>query len=114
MTAAVRAAAASGGCGLLDRPAGSPLRHVRLRLRQLAAANRAAAAIAAVAMAAAATAAAATAAISTKVATSDDEAAPAAPAEAGASVRPIPPRPMADPNASIGQQRNVVRTSFLR
>jgi hypothetical protein len=40
--------------------------------------------------------------------------APKAPAEAGASVKPIPPRPMADPNASIGQQRNVVRTSFLR
>jgi hypothetical protein len=37
-----------------------------------------------------------------------------APAEAGASVKPIPPRPMADPNASVGQQRNVVRTSFLR
>jgi hypothetical protein len=40
--------------------------------------------------------------------------APKAPAEAGASVKPIPPRPMADPNASVGQQRNVVRTSFLR
>jgi hypothetical protein len=38
----------------------------------------------------------------------------AAPAEAGASVKPIPPRPMADPNASVGQQRSVVRTSFLR
>jgi hypothetical protein len=37
-----------------------------------------------------------------------------APAEAGASVKPIPPRPMADPNASVGQQRSVVRTSFLR
>jgi hypothetical protein len=43
-----------------------------------------------------------------------DEKAPAAPAEAGASVRPVAPRPMADPNASVGQQRNVVRTSFLR
>jgi hypothetical protein len=42
------------------------------------------------------------------------ESAPKAPAEAGASVKPIPPRPMADPNASVGQQRNVVRTSFLR
>jgi hypothetical protein len=40
--------------------------------------------------------------------------APKAPAEAGASVKPVPPRPMADPNASVGQQRNVVRTSFLR
>jgi hypothetical protein len=36
------------------------------------------------------------------------------PSEAGASLKPIPPRPMADPNASVGQQRNVVRTSFLR
>jgi hypothetical protein len=44
----------------------------------------------------------------------DGEEAPKAPAEAGASVKPIPPRPMADPNASIGQQRSVVRTSFLR
>jgi hypothetical protein len=44
----------------------------------------------------------------------DSDKAPKAPAEAGASVKPIPPRPMADPNASIGQQRNVVRTSFLR
>jgi hypothetical protein len=26
----------------------------------------------------------------------------------------MPPRPMADPNASVGQQRSVVRTSFLR
>jgi hypothetical protein len=43
-----------------------------------------------------------------------DEPAPAAPAEAGASVRPIPPRPMADPNASISHSRNVVRTSFVR
>ena len=43
-----------------------------------------------------------------------EEKAPAAPAEAGASARPVAPRPMADPNASIGQQRNVVRTSFLR
>ena len=42
------------------------------------------------------------------------ESAPKAPAEAGASVKPIAPRPMADPNASVGQQRNVVRTSFLR
>jgi hypothetical protein len=40
--------------------------------------------------------------------------APAAPAEAGASFRSIPPRPMADPNASIGHSRNVVRTSFVR
>jgi hypothetical protein len=40
--------------------------------------------------------------------------APAAPAEAGASIRPIPPRPMADPNASIGHSRAVVRTSFVR
>jgi hypothetical protein len=40
--------------------------------------------------------------------------APAAPAEAGASIRPVAPRPMADPNAAIGQQREVVRTSFLR
>ena len=40
--------------------------------------------------------------------------APKAPAEAGASVKPVAPRPMADPNASVGQQRNVVRTSFLR
>jgi len=39
---------------------------------------------------------------------------PAAPAEAGAQYRPIPPRPMADPNASVGYQRNVVRTSFVR
>jgi hypothetical protein len=43
----------------------------------------------------------------------EDEA-PAAPAEAGASVKPLPPRPMSDPNAQIGQQREVVRTSFLR
>jgi hypothetical protein len=44
-----------------------------------------------------------------------EEAAPAAPAEAGASmIRPIPPRPMSDPNASVGHQRNVVRTSFVR
>jgi hypothetical protein len=43
----------------------------------------------------------------------EDEA-PAAPAEAGASVKPLPPRPMADPNAKLGQQREVVRTSFLR
>ena len=40
--------------------------------------------------------------------------APKAPAEAGASVKPIPPRPMSDPNARVGQQRNVVRTSFRR
>jgi hypothetical protein len=45
---------------------------------------------------------------------SDSDKAPKAPAEAGASVKPIPPRPMSDPNASVGQQRNVVRTSFLR
>jgi len=44
----------------------------------------------------------------------DSDKAPKAPAEAGASVKPIPPRPMADPNASIGQQRSVVRTSFIR
>jgi hypothetical protein len=43
-----------------------------------------------------------------------DEPAPAAPAEAGASLRAVPPRPMADPNASIGHSRNVVRTSFVR
>jgi hypothetical protein len=45
---------------------------------------------------------------------SGDEAAPDAPAEAGAAVRPVPPRPMSDPNAAIGQSRDVVRTSFLR
>jgi hypothetical protein len=27
---------------------------------------------------------------------------------------PVPPRPMADPNASVGQSREVVRTSFVR
>jgi hypothetical protein len=43
-----------------------------------------------------------------------DESAPAAPAEAGASIRPIPPRPMADPSAKVARQRNVVRTSFVR
>jgi hypothetical protein len=26
----------------------------------------------------------------------------------------VAPRPMSDPNAAIGQQREVVRTSFLR
>jgi hypothetical protein len=43
-----------------------------------------------------------------------DESAPAAPAEAGASIRPIPPRPMADPSAKVARERNVVRTSFVR
>jgi hypothetical protein len=43
-----------------------------------------------------------------------DEPAAAAPAEAGAAVRPIPPRPMADPSAKVAHQRNVVRTSFVR
>jgi hypothetical protein len=27
---------------------------------------------------------------------------------------PIPPIPMADPNASVGRQRNLIRTSFAR
>jgi hypothetical protein len=27
---------------------------------------------------------------------------------------PVPPRPIADPNASISRPRNVVRTSFVR
>jgi hypothetical protein len=27
---------------------------------------------------------------------------------------PMPPAPMADPNASIGRQRDVVRVSFAR
>ena len=39
-----------------------------------------------------------------------EEAAP----EESASARMVPPLPMADPNASVGQQRNVVRTSFTR
>src|SRR5690606_30474728 len=47
-----------------------------------------------------------------------DEAAPApapAPVEAkDARIRQIPPRPMADPNAAVGRQRDVVRTSFIR
>jgi hypothetical protein len=29
-------------------------------------------------------------------------------------LRPMPPRPMSDPNASIGRSREVVRTSFTR
>jgi hypothetical protein len=29
-------------------------------------------------------------------------------------MRAVPPRPMSDPNASIGHSRNVVRTSFVR
>jgi hypothetical protein len=41
-------------------------------------------------------------------------AAPQAPAAAGASLMPVPPRPVADPNASISRPRNVVRTSFVR
>jgi hypothetical protein len=31
-----------------------------------------------------------------------------------ARFRPVPPRPMADPNAAIGRQRDVLRTSFTR
>jgi hypothetical protein len=27
---------------------------------------------------------------------------------------PIPPRPIADPNASVARPRNVIRTSFVR
>jgi hypothetical protein len=37
----------------------------------------------------------------------------AAPAESD-SARMMPPLPMSDPNASIGRQRDVVRTSFTR
>ena len=45
-----------------------------------------------------------------------DDAAPAEEAapEENASARMVPPLPMADPNASVGQQRDVVRTSFTR
>jgi hypothetical protein len=40
---------------------------------------------------------------------------PAAPVEAkDARIRQIPPRPMSDPNAAVGRQRDVVRTSFTR
>lgn len=47
---------------------------------------------------------------------SDDAAAPAEEAapEENASARMIPPLPMADPNASISRERDVVRTSFTR
>jgi hypothetical protein len=45
-----------------------------------------------------------------------DDAAPAEEAapEENASARMIPPLPMADPNASISRERDVVRTSFTR
>jgi hypothetical protein len=39
---------------------------------------------------------------------------PAAPVEAGARLMPVPPRPIADPNASVSRPRSVVRASFLR
>ena len=43
------------------------------------------------------------------------DAKPAEPAKASSSaLMPVPPRPMADPNASVGQSREVVRTSFVR
>ena len=42
-------------------------------------------------------------------------AAPApAPGEADEEAAPMPPAPMADPNAAIGRQRDVVRASFAR
>ncbi|WP_231930753.1 hypothetical protein [Botrimarina hoheduenensis] len=37
-----------------------------------------------------------------------------APVEAAEEAAPMPPAPMADPNAAVGRQRDVVRVSFAR